>query len=153
MGIAAIIANAVEGLKAAGYGEADVRLPIEEQSDAGRDRLFQVVAPEAIEVFPRLGVSDNIRRATLVVKTSYFRGGGDAGGGDRAAINARAADDMLAMARALEDEAGYDSQNTGIQRRLFGGFRESVDARRTSTWELRMNVDWEQGEDPRAVAA
>jgi len=153
MAFSDIISNARTVLVAAGYRAADDRFPLEDQSDAGRDRLFQVGAPDAKEVFPRLGVSDSIRRATLLVKTSYFRGGGDAGGGDRVSINARASDDMLAMARALENEAGYDPQNTGIQRRLFGGFRELVDARRTSTWELRMDVDWEQGEDPRAVAA
>lgn len=157
MSFAEIITNTVAVCRAAGFREADNRRPIEEQPQAGADRCFHVTAQPVADVFPRLGISDSVRTATVTVRLAYFMGGGDAGGqahgGNRLAVKCRAYEDCKSLLFALENPENYDSQVTGIQRITSPtGWREAFEANKASVWDLVLQVQWEQVEDARAVA-
>jgi len=157
MAFADLITNPVAILKAAGYVEGDTRRTIDDQSDMGSDTCFQVEVTTATEVLAQHGISNNIRNATLSVRVRFFVGGGDAGGqahgGDLRHVDARAFDQTCAMVALLESQLRYDANTTGIRRRNWRSSEVAATDRRSVTWEILMDVEWEQVEDPRAVAA
>ena len=157
MAFADLITNPVAILKAAGYVEADNRMRIEKLAQTGTDSHFQVSVDPVIEVLPRHGISDNVRRATLHVRVEFFVAGGDMGGaahgGDLKHVDARAIDQTNAMVALLESQLRYDANTTGIRRRNWRETSVAATDRRSVTWEILMDVEWEQVEDPRSVAA
>ena len=155
MGWPEIISNTVAQVKAMGFREAENRNPSAKQAEEGADRTFQVTVTPATEFLPRLAIPNNIRRAIATISMAYFRGGGDAGGatggGDRMAVLCRAQDDLLTIAGRLEFDTTYDTQNSGIRRRVFQQVSRSADLPRSEIWDLAMLVEWEANELPEAT--
>lgn len=156
MAFSHIITNAVAVLTEAGFVENDPRHTLEAECDAGKDLRFTVEATPVAETLARHAISDNVRTAVMKVRFGFFAGGGDSGGaghgGDMRHVNARAYDMCKAAASLLENQIRYD-QATGIRRRINPRWDEESVARRSVVWALLMDVEWEQVEDPRAVAA
>ena len=157
MAFAHLITNVVSILAEAGYAEGDTRRPIERQSEMGSDACFQVSAEPVTEVLNRHASLNKVRNATLSVRVRFFVGGGDMGGaehgGDLRHVDARAIEQTNAMVALLENQHRYDANTTGIRRRNWRETSVVATERRTVTWEILMDVEWEQAEDARAVAA
>lgn len=157
MSFAAIIANTSRVVRAAGFTEADYSAPIDAGSRTAVDRFFQVDAPGFVEVLPRLSVADNRRAVTVAVRVAYFCGGGNAGGqargGDRQIVNARAIEDLWVLAALLENPVNYDSQATGIRRVTDWSVALSAETNRLQVYDLTQRIEWEELVDLAAVLA
>lgn len=162
MSLSEVIANTVSVCEGAGYTKADFRTPLEKQSHGGVDRRFQVVSGAVAQTLARHaqpGQFGDIRTATMTVRVAYVRLGGDKGGpahgGDSFDVNIRAFDDMLAICPRLESDLLYDAQNSGLRRRSLSpsGFQQTFEDERMEIWDAAFTCEFEEPQDPRAVAA
>jgi len=151
MSIPAIITNAVAVVTAAGFTESQNRQPIEQQPEGAVDGRFQVGVTPTTDVTPWLGIPQTRRSVTLAVRFGYFRGGGDAGGGDRLSICARANDDCARAAAFLTNPERYDAENTRINRVILPNWRRVIDGDRVEFWDLSLSVEFEAELDARAA--
>ncbi len=163
MSRAEVLTNTIDGCVAGGYQKADFRTPLEQQSRGGVDKRFQVIVDQVTRTLDRHAQPNafgDIRTAVARVRVAYVAMGGDKGGpghgGDSFNVNVRAFDDMLVLCPRLESPDLYDAQNTGIRRRTLdqaAGFQRTYEDDRVEIWDAVFGVEYEEIEDPRAVAS
>jgi len=127
----AAIVRAASGLTPASY-----RMPLELQAIGGAHRAFQVRLTGVRLERQVSGAGLAFLSLDVVVRVSYARPGGDAGGGDRKAINIQAGSDGVLIQDALEDPRNWDREVSGIRNvALRVGSLKVVDDRLREVWQ------------------
>ncbi len=124
-------------LTASGY-----RYTLDKEPDSGMDGKYFL---SVTDVTPReryWGTGEYITDGHVVVQLSYFRGGGDAGGGDRQTVMRHAADDCQQIADICENPENYNSSVTGLRQVLYQGSTKVHDLSKAEVWEVRFFVQW-----------
>ncbi len=124
-------------LTASGY-----RYTLDKEPDSGMDGKYFL---SVTDVTPReryWGTGEYITDGHVVVQLSYFRGGGDAGGGDRQTVMRHAADDCQQIADICENPENYNSSVTGLRQVLYQGSTKIHDLSKAEVWEVRFFVQW-----------
>jgi hypothetical protein len=80
--------------------------------------------------------------ATTVVRVAYYRGGGDAAGGDRQSVMRDGLGDSMRIADACELVTAYDTANTGVSRVTYMGSHRAATFKHGEIWETRLLVRW-----------
>lgn len=81
-------------------------------------------------------------QATVVVRVGYYRGGGDAAGGDRQSVMRDAASDAMRLADVVENPVNYSSSTTGISEVRYQSAQRAATFDRGEIWETRFLVRW-----------
>jgi hypothetical protein len=90
----------------------------------------------------RRAVGEAYWEATVIVRVGYYRGGGDAAGGDRQSVMRNAASDAMRLSDVVENPANYDSTNTGISEVRYVSAQRAATFNRGEIWETRFSVRW-----------
>lgn len=127
-----------------GFRQSPYRLELVQEPDEGCNGMYYVDMPSIGEDSPYFGVTERIHNSgTVVVQVAYFRGGGDAGSGDRQSVTRNAADDMQRISDMITNPSSYDGANTGIRNiRGLGAARVAQTAGK-DLWECRFAVQWQ----------
>jgi hypothetical protein len=146
MGALAIITRFRDAIEATEVGllPADPRYALERAPEGGAHRRFEVrlVAGRIARQYVGAGIA--FLGASAVVRVSYLRPGGDAGGGDRTSVNIQAGEDSTLIADCLTDGRNWDRETTRIRMvTLDLGAVRVVDDRRREIWETRVAVEFE----------
>ena len=141
-----IITRFREAIEATGVGlqRADPRYPLELAPVGGSHRRFEVRLTAGRIARQYFGSGIAFLGATAVVRVSYARPGGDAGGGDRTSVNIQAGEDATLIADCLTDFRNWDRANTSIRMvTLDLGAVRVVDDKLREIWETRLAVEHE----------
>lgn len=122
--------------------ESGYRFRLEEEPDTGLDGKFYVDFESLGPPGPWFGTTESKYTGRVVVRVAFFRGGGDAGGGDRQSVMRNAADDMQRIADVIPDPDDYDGTNTGITIIKFTGAARVFEGKAREIWEARFDVEW-----------
>lgn len=140
----AIFSHFAAKAEATRFRQATDRFELDREPEGGRDRTYNITVGHVVPVRSDFATGQQVRSmSTLNVQLAYFRGGGDAGGGDRKSINRQALDDMFALVALAQDPEGYDPTNTGIRRVRFLGYQRLADLPRSEIWQVSFDVEWE----------
>ncbi len=127
---------------AAGFTKSGYRLLMGQEPDSAVDGLYFIDVPAILKQGATFGAAETIYEANVVVEVGYYRGGGDAGGGDRQTVMRAAADDVMRIADVLVNPANYGGSTTGIREIRFMGAERVLDKPHAEVWAVRLWVQW-----------
>lgn len=128
------------GWKASGY-----RFAPEKEPDSAIEGLYYLDLSETQPIQRSFGVGENLWVGVVTVQLGFYRGGGDAGGGDRRSVTASANDECMRVADVLSNPSNYDSGTSGLRRVIYAGHRRAFDGKHGEIWEVRFDpVEWRQ---------
>lgn len=125
------------GFEASGY-----RYLPEREPDSAMDGKYFITLERITERDPHWGTGENIQHGIVTVQTSYYRGGGDAGEGDRQSVMRNAADDCQILGDVCENPENYNPTVTGIRRISCTGSTKVHDLKKAEVWETTFSVEW-----------
>lgn len=144
MAVPDIIDHVTSLLVAAGFRKSSYRFRFDREPEGGRDGMFRVEVPSVDPVRADWATGQRVwNLGTLSVQLAYFRGGGDAGGGDRKSVGKRALDDIDIVISTLQDPDGYVAATTKIRAVRFNSFAKASDLPRSEIWEVKFDVEFE----------
>lgn len=111
------------------------------EPNGGSHRRFAIDAPASRVSRNVVGSSQLPIAFDVNVRVFYFRGGGDAGGGDRKSINAQAGIDMTRIADALGDIRNWNRQVTAIRDVRFQASSMVSTRALSEVWESRFMTE------------
>lgn len=118
------------------------RYALDKEPDSGMHGKYFISLQAIVDRDPKWGTGENIQHGRVTVRTSYFRGGGDAGGGDIQSVMRDAADDCQIIGDVLENPENYNSIVTGIRQVRCRGSAKVVDKPHGEIWETTFDVEW-----------
>lgn len=124
------------------FRAAPYRYLPQEKPDSAMDGQYFISLERITERDPHWGTGENIQRGVVTVQVSYYRGGGDAGGGDRQSVMRNAGDDCQVIGDVCENPENYNPTVTGIRRISCVGSTRTHDLPRAEVWETTFNVEW-----------
>ncbi len=123
------------GFTASGY-----RYTLEKEPESGMDGKYFISVQRITGREPKWGTGENLIDSVVTVQTSYYRGGGDAGDGDRQSVMRNAADDCQIIGDVLENPDNYNSDVTGIRHINCTGSLKVHDLPKAEVWETTFEV-------------
>ncbi len=123
------------GFTASGY-----RYMPEKEPESGMDGKYFISVQRITGREPKWGTGENLIDSVVTVQTSYYRGGGDMGGGDRQTVMRNAADDCQIIGDVLENPENYNSDVTGIRHINCTGSLKVHDLPHAEVWETTFEV-------------
>src|ERR1051325_9219228 len=115
---------------AQGFQKSGYRLTLGQEPDSAIDGLYFVDIDSIPDQGLMFGNGETTYSAQFVVEVGYFRGGGDAGGGDRQTVLRNAADDVMRIADVLSNPSN------------FRGASRVIDKKHAEVWRLQFFVEW-----------
>ncbi len=123
-----------------GFTSSGYRYMPEKEPESGMDGKYFISVQRITGREPKWGTGENLIDSVVTVQTSYYRGGGDAGEGDRQSVMRNAADDCQIIGDVLENPANYNSDVTGIRHINCTGSLKIHDLKHAEVWETTFEV-------------
>ncbi len=118
------------------------RWTLDKEPDSAMDGKYFLAVQRGTPHERKWGTGENIQAAIVTVQLSYFRGGGDLGGGDRQSVMRDAADDCQRVSDVCENPENYNSDTSGIREIRYQGFQKVFDGKHAEIWEVTFWVQW-----------
>lgn len=118
------------------------RFPLDKEPDSALDGCY-FLDVEGVDPHMRVyGTRENITAARVTINVAYYRGGGDAAGGDRESVLRNAGDDAMHIADVCDLPANFNSSVSGIREIRYEGSRRVLDMPRGEIWRSTFWTQW-----------